>query len=129
MRDSIIEGEIDFLVELGSLLPRVVIVEASSESLGDGTFRITARIANDGFLPTRTAVGGQLRQPRSIRVDLVTSGQEIASGRRIQTIDAIPGSGAASELTWTVVGRGNGRVTVRAEAPSAGGDSREVELR
>jgi len=129
MRDSIVDGEIDFLMELGSLLPRVVIVEASSEPLGEGTFRITARIANDGFLPTRTTIGGQLRRPRSIRVDFVTGGQEIASGRRSQTIDAIPGSGAASELSWTVVGRGNGRVTVRAGAPSAGVDSREVELR
>lgn len=129
LRDSIIDGEIDFLIELGSLLPRIEIVEASSESLGDGTFRITARIANEGFLPTRTTVGGQLRRPRSIRVDFVTNGQEVASGRKIQTIEAIPGSGAASELSWTVVGRGNGRVTVRAEAPSAGADSREVELR
>ena len=128
-RDSLIDGEVRFLLELASLLPRIVILEASSEALGNDTYRVTVRIANEGFLPTRTAIAGQLRRPRSIRVDLETNGQEIASGRRIQILDALPGSGAASELTWTVIGRGGGRVTVRAEAPSAGRDSREVELR
>ena len=128
-RDSVIDGEVEFLLDLASLLPRIVIVEASSEALGDDTYRVTVRIANEGFLPTRTAIAGQLRRPRSIRVDLETSGQEIVGGRRIQTLEALPGSGAASELTWTVIGRGGGRVTVRAEAPSAGRDSREVELR
>jgi len=129
VRDSLVDGEVRFLLELASLLPRIVIVEASSEALGDNTYRVTARIANEGFLPTRTAVAEQLGRPRSIRVDLETDGQEIVSGRRIQTLEALPGSGAATELTWTVVGRGGGRVTVRAEAPSAGRDSREVELR
>jgi len=128
-RDSLIEGEVRFLLDLASLLPRVAIVEAVSESLGDGTYRVTAHIANDGFLPTRTALAEQLRRPRAIRVEIETGGQEIAGGRRIQTIEALPGSGAATELTWTVVGRGNGRVTIRAGTPSAGEDWREVELR
>jgi hypothetical protein len=128
-RDSLIEGEIRFLLDLASLLPRVAIVEAVSEELGDGTYRVTAHIANDGFLPTRTALAEKLRRPRAIRVELETGGQEIAGGRRIQTIEALPGSGAATELTWTVVGRGNGKVTIRAGTPSAGQDRREVELR
>ena len=128
-RDSLIEGEVRFLLELASLLPRVSIVEAGSEALGDGTYRVTAHIANDGFLPTRTALAEQLRRPRAIRVEIETGGQEIAGGRRIQTIEALPGSGAATELTWTVVGRGNGKVTIRAGTPSAGEDWREVELR
>lgn len=128
-RDSLIEGEIRFLLDLASLLPRVAIVEAVSEGLGDGTYRVTAHIANAGFLPTRTALAEELRRPRAIRVELETSGQEIMGGRRIQTIQALPGSGAATELTWTVVGRGNGKVTIRAGTPSAGEDRREVELR
>jgi hypothetical protein len=128
-RDSLIEGEIRFLLDLASLLPRVAIVEAVSEELGDGTYRVTAHIANDGFLPTRTALAEELRRPRAIRVELETGGQEIVGGRQIQTIEALPGSGAATELTWTVVGRGNGKVTIRAGTPSAGEDRREVELR
>lgn len=128
-RDSLIEGEVRFLLELASLLPRVAIVEAISEALGDGTYRVTVRIANNGFLPTRTALAEQLRRPRAIRVEIETGGQEIAAGRRIQTIEALPGSGAATELTWTVVGRGNGKVTILAGTPSAGEDRQEVELR
>ena len=128
-RDSLIEGEVRFLLELASLLPRVAIVEAVSEPLGDDTYRVTVHIANEGFLPTHTALAERLGKPRAIRVEIETSGQEIAGGRRIQTIEALPGSGAATELSWTVVGRGNGRVTVRAGTPAAGEDWREVELR
>lgn len=128
-RDSLIEGEVRFLLDLAALLPRIAIVEAVSEPLGDGAYRVTVRIANEGFLPTRTALAEQLGRPRAIRVEIETSGQEIAGGRRIQTIEALPGSGAATELTWTVVGRGNGKVTIRAGTPSAGEDRREVELR
>ena len=128
-RDSLIEGEVRFLMEFASLLPRVAIVEAVSEPLGDDTYRVTVHIANEGFLPTRTALAERLGRPRAIRVEIETSGQEIVGGRRVQTIEALPGSGAATDLSWTVVGRGNGRVTVRAGTPSAGEDRREVELR
>jgi hypothetical protein len=129
LRDSLIEGEVQFLAELASLLPRVAIIEALSRPLGDDTYRVTAQIANEGFLPTHTALAERLRRPRAIRVEIETDGQEIAGGRRIQIIEALPGSGAATELTWTVVGRGSGKLTIRAGTPSAGEDRREVELR
>ena len=129
MRDSIVRREVDFLLEIATLLPRIEIVEARAESLGNDTWRVSAGIANSGFLPTRTALADRLGRPRPVRVDLETSGQEIAGGRSVHLLDAIPGSGSASELTWIVVGRGNGRVAVRAGSPSAGHDRKEIELR
>ena len=129
VRDSIVANEVQFLVELGTMLPRLEIVEARSEPLGSGTWRVTARIANTGYLPTRPEVAERLGRPRSIRVDLETNGQEIVGGRRVQVLEALPGGGSAAELSWIVVGRGNGKVTVRAGAPSAGEDREEVPLR
>jgi hypothetical protein len=128
VRDSIVAGEVEFLLELGTPLPTLEIVEARSESLGGGTWRVTAKIANTGFLPTRPEVAERLGRPRSIRVDLETNGQEIAGGRKVQILDALPGGGPAAELSWIVIGRGNGRVTVRAGAPSAGEVREEVTL-
>lgn len=129
IRDSIVRGEVDFLLEVATLLPRVEIVEATAESLGDGTWRISARIANTGFLPTRTELADRLGRPRPVRVDLETSGQQLAGGRAVRLLEAIPGSGSAQELTWIVVGRGNGRVAVSAGSASAGRDRKEIELR
>ena len=128
-RDSIVANEVQFLLELGTMLPRLEIVEARSEALGSGAWRVTARVANTGYLPTRPEVAERLGRPRSIRVDLETNGQEIVGGRRVQVLEALPGGGSAAELSWIVVGRGNGKVTVRAEAPSAGEDREEVALR
>ena len=128
-RDSIVANEVQFLLELGTMLPRLEIVEARSEALGSGTWRVTARVANTGYLPTRPEVAERLGRPRSIRVDLETNGQEIVGGRRVQVLEALPGGGSAAELSWIVVGRGNGKVTVRAGAPSAGEDREEVALR
>lgn len=128
-RDSIVANEVRFLLELGTMLPRLEIVEARSEPLGSSAWRVTARIANTGYLPTRPDVAERLGRPRSIRVDLETNGQEIAGGRKVQILEALPGGGSAAELSWIVVGRGNGKVTVRAGAPSAGEDREEVALR
>jgi hypothetical protein len=128
-RDSILAREVGFLVELGLLLPRIEIVEAEAESLSDGAWRITARIANSGLLPTRPELAERLRRPRAIRVDLETGGQEIAGGRKVQLLEALAGGGSEVEVSWIVVGRGNGRLSVRAGAPSAGEDREEVELR
>ncbi|MEJ2483862.1 MAG: M14 family zinc carboxypeptidase, partial [Gemmatimonadota bacterium] len=129
IRDSIVRGEVDFMLELAALLPRIEILEAKAESLGDATWRISARIANTGFLPTRTELAGRMGRPRPVRVDLETTGQQVAGGRAVQLLDTMPGGGAANELTWIVVGRGNGRVTIRAGSPSTGSDRKEVELR
>ena len=128
-RDSIVRGEVEFVLELAGLLPRIEIVEARAESLGDGTWRISARIANTGYLPTRTELADRLGRPRPVRVDLETNGQQVAGGRSVQLLDTMPGGGAANELTWIVVGRGNGRVSISAGSPSTGSDRKEVELR
>jgi hypothetical protein len=128
MRDSIVRGEVEFLLELAGLLPRIEIVEARAESLGEGTWRISARIANTGYLPTRTELADRLGRPRPVRVDLETNGQQVAGGRAVQLLDAMPGGGSAMELTWIVVGRGSGRVSISAGSPSTGSDRKEVEL-
>jgi hypothetical protein len=129
IRDSIVRGEVEFVRELAGMLPRIEIVEARAESLGDGTWRISARIANTGYLPTRTELADRLGRPRPVRVDLETNGQQVAGGRAVQLLDAMPGGGSARELTWIVVGRGNGRVSISAGSPSTGSDRKEVELR
>ncbi len=127
-RDSIIQAEVDFLLELATLLPRLSIREARAERLGEATWRVTAQIENAGVLPTRPVLADRLGRPRSIRVDLETDGQGVVGGRSVQVLDGLPGRGSAVELSWVVVGRGGGSLHVRAETPTAGADRKEVRL-
>ncbi len=128
VRDSIVAGEVRFLLQVLGAMPRVVITDVRAESLGGGAWRITARVANQGVLPTRPALGDRLQRPRAPRVEIDTGGRELVGGRRTQLLETLDGGGEAAEITWVVAG-GPGRVTVRVDAPTAGRLEREVELR
>ncbi len=128
-RDGIARREVGFLIDLAGSLPRLALTRLEAEALGDGAWRVTARVANEGFLPTRTELASRLGLPRAIRVTIEGDGVEVVGGRGTQAIDDLPGGGAETELSWVIVGSRGRRVTVRAEAPAAGEASAEVTLR
>jgi hypothetical protein len=112
------------------MLPQLAVREVRVEQVQARVFRITAQVANTGFLPTNAAIGVNVRWPRRVRVDLVTTGaQSLASGRAMQLISAIPGSGGSTELSWLVVGAPGSSVTLKAETPMAGSVSETITLR
>jgi len=127
--DSVLARHERFIVALAGLLPSVALRDVRVESLSDGVYRIKARVSNDGFFPTLSGLGEQVRLPRRVRVEVVTDGQEIASGQAVQLLGALPGSGSGSEVEWVVVGRSGSRLTIRASSPVAGESSQTVTLR
>jgi len=118
--DSAITRQTRFITELAGLLPQVAWRDAKAESLGRNAWRITAQVANTGFLPTRAAIGEKARWPRQIRVSLTGNGLEVAGDRAIQLVGTIAGSGRSEELSWVVTGAAGTTVTLRAESPVAG---------
>jgi hypothetical protein len=112
------------------MLPQLALREVRVEAVGDRVFRVTAQVANTGYLPTNAAIGTRVRWSRRVRVDLVTgANQSIVSGRGMQLIDAITGSGGSTELSWLVVGAAGSTVTLKAETPMAGSVSETITLR
>ncbi|HEV8123194.1 MAG TPA: M14 family metallopeptidase [Gemmatimonadales bacterium] len=114
--------------EMADLLPSIAIRDVRVEQVGAGVFRIKARVANLGYLPTVSQLGGRVRWPRRVRVELKTDGQQIESGRKIQLLDPIQGSGGSTEVSWIVTGRADSRVTVSASSPVAGSASQAITL-
>ncbi len=128
--DGIASKHTAFVKELAGMLPQLALREIRVEEVQQRVYRVTAQVANTGFLPTNAAIGAAVRWPRRVRVDLVTgAGQSIASGRNQQLIAAIPGSGGAVELSWLVVGAPGSSVTLKAETPMAGSVSETITLR
>lgn len=126
--DSVTQAQSRFVRELAGMLPRLTLRDVRVERVGDRVYRITALLGNDGYLPTQAAIGVRARWPRRVRMDLDLRGQSIASGRKVQLLDPIPGSGGTTEVSWLVVGDAGSSVTVRAESPVAGSVSRTITL-
>ncbi len=128
--DSVLAAQTTFVTQLAGMLPRVALREVRVEPVGDRVFRVTAQVANDGFLPTQSAIGARVRWQRPVRVELRTAGdQQVASGRPIQLLGPVAGSGRSTELSWLVVGAPGSTVTLEAASPSAGRASQTITLR
>ena len=127
--DSVVAKQAAFVEELAGMLPSVALREVRVEPVGDRVFRVTAQVANDGFLPTQSAIGARVRWQRPVRVELKTGGdQQIAGGRAVQLLSPVAGSGRSTELSWLVVGAPGSAVTLEAASPSAGRASQRIIL-
>lgn len=128
--DSVVAKQARFIQELAGLLPAITFRDVRVETLGQGAYRVTAQVANTGYLPTMSAIGSRARWVRQIRVDLKTgSGQTIVGGRGVQLVGAIAGSGRSTELTWVVTGPAGSTVALTAESPAAGRATTTITLR
>ena len=128
--DSVLATQAAFVEELAGLLPRVALREVRVEPVSDRVFRVTAQVANDGFLPTQSAIGARVRWQQPVRVELKTSGdQQVAGGRAVQLLGPVAGSGRSTELSWLVVGAPGSSVTLEAASASAGRASQTITLR
>lgn len=119
-----------FIAELAGMLPKVALREIRVEALGDRTFRVSAQVANNGYFPTQSAIGARARWQRAVRVDFKTSGdQRIVSGRAVQLLGPIDGSGRSTTLTWVVVAAPGSTITLEAASPGSGRATESITLR
>jgi len=90
-----------FVATLGERRPRVRIDTVTVDELSPGVRRIRMRIANDGWLPTCTAMGKANGAPAPIVVRTSMTPAEIMSGPRAARIASLDGYGA-EDLEWVV---------------------------
>lgn len=128
--DSVGAKHSRFVAQLAGMLPQIAIREVKVEAVSARVFRISAQLANDGYLPTLAAIGSRSRWPMRIRVNLeTTAGQQVISGRPVQLLDAIRGSGNSTTLSWTIIGDPGSTVTLTAASPVAGAATQTIALR
>jgi len=110
-----------FLVDLGSVLPRVTAREVSARSLGADTWRIEAVIANESLLPLQSALAKRTRSVRPARVRLeFGEGAALVAGPREELVSDLAGSGGRRELAWIVRAPSVDRITLVVDTDSAG---------
>ena len=120
-----------FLRSLVGLLPQLAFERIKTEPLGDGVWRITASVANRGYLPTASKMGQTTGRPHPLQIELEMSEDvTLATGparRRLPTLD---GRGGKAEQVWVVVAPQGQAVSLRLRvwSPSVGEKSESIEL-
>jgi hypothetical protein len=127
--DSVLVRQQRFIVMLAGMLPSIALRDVEVVELSSGVYRVEARLVNDGYLPTLSALGERARWARRIRVEVVTNGQEIAAGDAVRLVGPLSGNGGHEKLHWVVTGDPGSRITLRASSPVAGEASQAVTLR
>lgn len=127
--DSTLARQQRFIVTLAGMLPRLALRDVKAEAVGEGVWRISVELANDGALPTSTALGARLRNPRGLRVELDPKTGTLLSGQRIQVLGPIAGGGRSTRLEWTVAASRGATLLITAGSPVTGTVSQSITLR
>lgn len=101
---GIAEAQVAFLLDMAKRLPSVRIGDIRVEALGGGLWRVKAPIINDGWLPAGTAMAAMNKRARPLVVRLELPNDRIVSGRRVDRIWSLPGSGTRRWHEWIITG-------------------------
>ncbi|MFN0007514.1 MAG: M14 family zinc carboxypeptidase [Planctomycetota bacterium] len=119
--DAIAQGELDFLVGLAGMLPRVVTSDCTATDLGGGVWEIEASIGNGALLPLASVAGRRSEVVRPARVSLeMPAGARLVAGKREELVRDLAGSGGRKEFRWLVSGTAPVSLAVLVETDSAG---------
>jgi hypothetical protein len=118
-----------FLIKLSSWLPRIDVVNLKVEDLYNNVYRISLNVVNRGYLPTNTQIGVLNKWCPKIKLALdLSENQQIVSGRVLQFIDRLEGSGGNKEISWMVMGKKGESLKLSVGSPMTGTLVKEVNL-
>ena len=101
--EDIIKAQTSFIKELIAMMPRLAIDEPTVEKAGDGVWRISVTVRNEGELPTRTAMGEKARRLTPFVLALDLPQERVLTGSVIERANSLaPGGTLRAE--WLVLG-------------------------
>jgi len=108
----LVQEQTEFVADLAGRLPRVRIEPPAVEPLGRGVWRVRARVVNDGYFPTQTAMAKKLRRVTPTVMTLDLPEEAILAGDLVQNQRGIDGAGAAAEAEWIIAADPGDAVTL-----------------
>lgn len=122
--------QLAFNLMLAELLPSVKVREVEAEPLGNGLYKVAAKVANEGLIPTATEMQKRVRRAKPVEASLTANrALEFLAGKEKISLGHLPGAPAEPASTeWIVRVKEPGPVefTVTATAPNAGQDAKSV---
>ncbi len=125
--EGIVESQAEFITQLLAMMPRVTIDDPVVEKVGDGVWRITVTVRNDGELPTRTALGAKARRLTPFVLALDLPQDKLISGSTINRTDSLaPGETMRTE--WLVLADDGSTLSAQLRTEEFGTTDIEIEL-
>jgi Zinc carboxypeptidase len=120
-RAAIAEKQLEFLISLGAVLPRVRVVDCKAHEVHAGLFKIEAAVESAGLLPVLGKAAVRARTPRPVRVRLeLPAGARLVAGEPERLLRELDAGGWRTELTWLVLGADPTALRVSADTDHAG---------
>lgn len=125
--EGIVEAQAEFIEQLLAMMPRVVIEDPVVEKVGDGVWRASITVRNDGELPTRTALGAKARRLTPYVLALNVPQDTLIAGSTINRADSIaPGETMRAE--WLVLADDGSTLDAQLRTEEFGVTDIEIEL-
>ncbi len=125
--DAIVEAQGAFIEQLLTMMPRVTIDTPTVEKVGDGVWRVTVTVRNEGELPTRTALGAKARRLTPFVLALNISQDKLLSGSAIERTDSLA-PGATMRAEWLVLADDGGTINAQLRTEEFGTTDIAIEL-
>jgi hypothetical protein len=121
--------QVDFYLRQMDKVAGLAIQETQVKRLDDSLYTVTCYLTNPGWLPTSTAQGRRAQTSWPIRVSIKISGEQaLFSGKPIESVPFIEGSGGSRKVEWTVRAKSGSVVEISATSPKLGTVSTQVSL-
>jgi len=124
----LIDEQTRFVQDVVGRLPTLDVVDARAVTEGPGLWRVSVRLRNEGFFPTRSAIGVKARRLPPTVVVLNVDDKAILAGSKVQRFDAIEGSGGTVDASWLTAVSGAASVPVEIRSPVFGTRRIDVTL-
>ncbi len=118
-----------FMIKLSSWLPRTDINVLKVKHLHDNVYRLSVVVQNQGYLSTNPQIGVPNKWCPKVKVSLeLKNNQTLASGKVLNFIDILQGSGGSKEFNWLILGRKGETVKISAGSPMTGVIIKSIDL-
>jgi len=126
---EITDKQVQFVLDLAGRFPEVSLTEPEIKRLASGLYEVKAALVNDGYLPTGTAMAVKNRRARPYVVRLDTPNEQVVTGKRVNKIWSVPGSGGREQMRWIVRGSDGSRLKITVYSEKFGQFEKVVTLR
>jgi len=126
---SIALKQVEFVLDLAGRFPEVSLSEPEITRLASGLYEVKVALVNDGYLPTGTAMAVKNRRARPYVVRLDIPNEQVVTGRRVNKLWSVPGSGGREQMRWIIRGSDGGRLKITVYSEKFGQFELAVTLR
>ena len=127
MIDGIVSDQTGFIAELLTMMPRVTVDTPTVEQAGQGVYRVSVTVRNEGEMPTRSAMGEKARRLTPHVLALQLPQDRVLTGSVIERANSIaPGQTLRAE--WLVLGQAGQTINVQLRTEEYGVTDIAIEL-